>query len=186
MQSRTCTHTKRRHTAGSAHTAGHSSGAHRQMHRHTRENPTSPAWRRLCMWGISLGQWERDESGAIAHTHTIPGGERKRWKLRDRTEAWRGKEEKKQQPTPIDHTAGTHVQSPPTPAQYSPCSCKTGTCVRGWSFFCALLWLAACRCVGENRGGGREGGNERVKTKTEWVSMRVLDTHAKKNQTNEM
>lgn len=29
-------------------------------------------------------------------------------------------------------------------------------------------------------GGGGEGGNERVKTKTEWVSMRVLDAHAKK------
>lgn len=34
------------------------------------------------------------------------------------------------------------------------------------------------------RRGGGEGGNERVKTKTEWVSMKVLDTHAKK--TNEM
>ena len=158
MQSRTCTHTKRRHTAGSTHTAGHSSGAHRQMHRHTRENPTSPAWCRLCMWGISLGQWERDESGAIAHTHTPSLEVSGKMKVERQNWSMKGKGGEKQQPTPIDHTAGTHVQTPPTPAQYSPCSCKTGTCVRGWSFFCALLWLAACRCVGENRGGRWGGG----------------------------
>lgn len=66
-------------------------------------------------------------------------------------------EGQRQQPPPLDHTAGTHVRTPPAPAQYSPCSCKTGTCVRGWSFFCALLWLAAWRCVGERRRGQWEG-----------------------------
>lgn len=48
--------------------------------------------------GISLGQWERDESGAI--TQTIPGGERKDENWRDRTEAWRGKDEKNNTPHP--------------------------------------------------------------------------------------
>lgn len=34
--------------------------------------------------------------------------------------------------------------------------------------------------MGEKGGEEGRGGNERVKTKTEWVSMRVLNTHAKK------
>lgn len=59
---------------------------------------------------------------------------------------------------PLHTHTYTHVQTPPTPAQYSPCSCKTGTCVTGWSFFCALLWLAAGRWPHEG------SGNERWKT----------------------
>lgn len=154
------------------HTAGHSSGAHRQMHRHTRESPHNSslilALRVGRLSGTVWRGWERCRHS----NHPWRWVERWKWReLKNWEERSGGKKtkQKKKQP-PLDHTAGTHVQTPPIPAQYSPCSCKTGTCVRGWSFFCALLWQAACRCVGK-RGGG---GNERVKTKTEWISMRVL------------
>lgn len=72
--------------------------------------------------------------------------------------------------------AHTHVQSP-TPALYSPCSCKTGTCVIGWSFFCASLWLAAWRWA---NGGGMGMRNETNTKKNTRMGFNVIhSTHAK-------
>ena len=181
MQSRTCTHTKRRHTAGSAHTAGHSSGAHRQMHRHTRENPTSPAWRRLCMWGISLGQWERDESGAIAHTHTPSlevSGKDESWETELKHEGERRRKNNSPPPsiTQLVLTFSLHQLL----HNILLALVKRELAWEVEAFFALYFdWLLVDVWV-RIEGGGREGGNERVKTKTEWVSMRVLNTHAKK------
>lgn len=91
------------------------------------------------------------------------------WQWQD--EAWRTASE------PSSH-AHTHVQSPPTPALYSPCSCKTGTCAIGWSFFCASPWLAAWR----RADGQGMGMRNETNTKTKWVSMIFTAHMQKQNQ----
>lgn len=132
----------------------------------------------MCVWGGVFSLGECEWGGMIAEAAIIPGGgEAKRWKFeRENMDRKRMKPSSPPPPHPrrqhtVGHTAGTYVRNPPGPPQYSPCSCKTGTCVRGWSFFCALLWPAARHSVwmknerGEEgeEGRGRGRADERVK-----------------------
>lgn len=52
----------------------------------------------LCMRGISLGQWERGWEWCQHSNHPWRWAER--WKLRESTEAWRGKDGEKNPTTP--------------------------------------------------------------------------------------
>lgn len=140
----------------------------------TQRPENSIFWLVLLSHGEDLKVWR----GTKSQPHAVPKASMKE------DEAWRTAGIRALKPL---HThLYTHVQAPPNPAQYSPCSCKTGTCVTGWSFFCALLWLAAGRWPHEG------SGNERWKT--EQMGFNTVNStptaskhkHAKKKRRNKL